>query len=269
MSLVWERGPGDPTENSVLLCLADKCNDEGENCFPSIPLLARMSRYSERTVQRALAKLGADGWIEIEQGGGRSKERKGRGIPSQYTVNVAKLKQGKCSVESSEEGCHNVTVSMERRVTLTTKKGDTDDARRVTLTTKKGDTDDNPPHPLYGRTISEPSVNHQGEPERPSPAFPSVGASGEFMAATHLMQELRLVSTVGDIRVMAQVIALESAEHGGTELTMKWLKDRALEALSRGEIVNVFWFKDKKFDRGTQTSAAWEAFVAAGGTRDD
>lgn len=85
-------------------------------------------------------------------------------------------------------------------------------------------------------------------PSRASSLTASAGANGEFMAAQELMKELRLAATAGDIRVMAQVIALEAPDHGGTESATDWLKKRALEARSRGESVTVFWFKDRKYD---------------------
>jgi hypothetical protein len=97
----------------------------------------------------------------------------------------------------------------------------------------------------------------------------SAGADGEFIAATGLMQDLKLAATAGDIRVMAQVIALEAPERGGVEAATDWLRERAIEARTRGEAVTVFWFKDRKFEKGKRTSREWDAFVAEGGTRDD
>ena len=100
--------------------------------------------------------------------------------------------------------------------------------------------------------------------------FPkSAGSDGEFLAATHLMQDLKLASTAGDIRVIAQVIALEAPDRGGAENATEWLKERALEARSRGEHITVFWFKDRKFDKGQVANPAWAEFIAAGGTRDE
>jgi hypothetical protein len=121
--------------------------------------------------------------------------------------------------------------------------------------------------------IPEPEPEPEPGPMSAAPLrFPvatqSPGANGEFMAATGLMQELRLAATAGDIRVMAQVIALESTAHGGIEATTDWLKERAEEARSRGESVTVFWFKDRKFDKGQRNSLEWDEFKRAGGIGD-
>lgn len=141
MADVWDFGPEDAVDCNVLVCLASHSNDDGKSCFPSIPRIAKMTRRSERTVQRAIVSLEESGWLTVERG-------TGKGNPSHYAINVAKLK-----------GCQPVTLSKEdgegcqprpQRVTPTTAKGDT--------VTPKGDTHDKPPHPLIGVTVIEPSI---------------------------------------------------------------------------------------------------------------
>lgn len=106
---------------------------------------------------------------------------------------------------------------------------------------------DRPPVP---EPVPEPEPGPVSPPPSRSPvAMQSAGANGEFLAATELMQQLRLPSTAGDIRIMAQVIALQSPDHGGVEKTTAWLKERATAAELSGEIVDMFWFKDKKFNQ--------------------
>ncbi len=67
------------------------------------------------------------------------------------------------------------------------------------------------------------------------------------MLATHLLQELKLAATAGDISVVAQVITLEASEHGGEVEAAEFIKQRAIAAQIRGEPVTVFWLKDRKF----------------------
>jgi DNA-binding transcriptional regulator YhcF (GntR family) len=134
MADVWDFGPGDASECNVLVCLANHCDDNGRSCFPSIARIASMSRLSQRTVIRVIAALETGGWIAVDRGAGR-------GVMSQYRIDVSKLKR-----------CHDVTLlEHPEKVTLTTEK--------VILTTQKGDIDDKPPHPLIRVTVSEPSRN--------------------------------------------------------------------------------------------------------------
>ena len=85
MADVWDFGPKDPIDCSLLLALANHCNDEGRNCFPSIERLSSMIRRSRATVTRSITRLETDGWISVQRG-------KGRGNISQYEVNVTRLK---------------------------------------------------------------------------------------------------------------------------------------------------------------------------------
>jgi len=128
MGLVWTSCMSDPTEVSILSCLASHANEDGESCFAGVPRIAKLVRRSERTVTRTLAALELAGWIEVERGDGA-------GNLTQYTINVDKLKR-----------CQDVTLlGRSKRVTSAPKKGD--------MVTKKGDIGDNPPHPLLGRNV--------------------------------------------------------------------------------------------------------------------
>lgn len=82
------------------------------------------------------------------------------------------------------------------------------------------------------------------------PIPPTAGNGGEFMAATWLGEELRLALSPGDVRILAEVIRLESRDRSGDVVqTAEWIRDMALEARSRGEPVTVWWIKDRKFTR--------------------
>jgi hypothetical protein len=146
MADVWECTLTDPTLIGILLVLANSADDLGGNCFPGTSLIAKRARVSERTVVRAIQRLEREGWIEVLQRGcGRPKETAREAEKyrwkSQYQINVWKLK-----------GCHDDTLcGGEKRVTRV--------QERVTPVQRKGDSDDNPPHPLLGRSVLDPSMN--------------------------------------------------------------------------------------------------------------
>jgi Helix-turn-helix domain len=141
MADVWESSLKDATLVAVLLCLANYADDDGTNSYPGTERISRMTRYSKRTVIRAIAELASEGWITVVERG------LGQGNMSGYEIDVAKLKR-----------CQAVTFEKSRRkVTRRPTKGDTG--------ARKGDTGDNPPHPLFGRSVKEPS----GEPLPPTP----------------------------------------------------------------------------------------------------
>lgn len=91
---------------------------------------------------------------------------------------------------------------------------------------------------------------------------PSAGANGEFMLAQELGREIKLAMRAGDIALVAQVIANETPEHGDGLKAKDFIRDRALEARSRGEPVTVFWLQDRKFDR-TQAKDVYQQFLEA------
>jgi len=96
-----------------------------------------------------------------------------------------------------------------------------------------------------------PPPDHPSHPTAPALAVqPTAGNGGEFMAATWLGEELRLALSPGDVRILAEVIRLESRDRSGDVVqTAEWIRDMALEARSRGEPVTVWWIKDRKFAR--------------------
>lgn len=54
-----------PTVKFVLMALADACDDEGY-CWPSVPTLANKTCLDDRSVQRILKKLKADGLVQVQ-----------------------------------------------------------------------------------------------------------------------------------------------------------------------------------------------------------
>lgn len=75
MSLVWERAPYSGGSLLVLLALADWANDDGL-CWPSIQRLADKTRIDRRSAQRIIRQLEKDGFIKIDEGGGRAKQHR-------------------------------------------------------------------------------------------------------------------------------------------------------------------------------------------------
>src|SRR5258708_30391836 len=73
MGLVFEHHPPG-CDLVVCLALADQADHWGNNIFPGVALLAKMTGLSERTVQRALSALEANGWLQVVgyRNGGRS-----------------------------------------------------------------------------------------------------------------------------------------------------------------------------------------------------
>lgn len=123
MADVWEFGPEDAADCSVLLILADHGNDDGTNCFPSIERIAKRARRSERTVERSIAALEKGGWIAVKKG-------VGRGNFSSYRVNVEFLKRRQVDAFNEKERVTNATIKGD----ILTVKGDKRDIpyRRTT-----------------------------------------------------------------------------------------------------------------------------------------
>lgn len=86
MAMVFEGGPEDLGQHSVMLALADN-SDEGGLAWPGNALLARKSRLSERQVTRVLAALEDGGWLTI-----RRRVRGLRRRCSEYQLNLGLLR---------------------------------------------------------------------------------------------------------------------------------------------------------------------------------
>ena len=69
MSLIFE-GDLPPTKRLIMLSLADHANDEGV-CYPSISRLCQRTGLKQRSVQKNIAELEADGYIKRDMNGGR------------------------------------------------------------------------------------------------------------------------------------------------------------------------------------------------------
>ena len=83
MSLVWDNGPNDATQRFVLLALADRANDQGGSCYPSILELSKKCAMSQRTVIRAI-----DGLVD----GGFLVRKRHKSRSNSYTIVVDQLR---------------------------------------------------------------------------------------------------------------------------------------------------------------------------------
>jgi hypothetical protein len=121
MSIAWMNTildrpePVDPRQRLVLLALADRADDTGM-CWPGVAWLAKRVAASERTVQRCLATLEREGWLQRRTNEGPARRADQR--PSMYVL-------------VKERGDVGVTPLAER--------GDTGDVNGVTPVTERGD----------------------------------------------------------------------------------------------------------------------------------
>ena len=65
---VWQESQHKGSALLLLLAIADCCNDEGKNAFPSVRTLAKKTRQTERNVQLLIAKLQESGELSVEVG---------------------------------------------------------------------------------------------------------------------------------------------------------------------------------------------------------
>jgi hypothetical protein len=118
MAKVWDGERFSGSALLVLLAMADYANDAGI-CWPSVGSLARKARISERTVQRVVDHLVAEGAVEIvRQGGGSGNSNRYRVIAEgcQGDTLLADTEAPQVGIDGGEDG---------GRVTSATAKGDT------------------------------------------------------------------------------------------------------------------------------------------------
>lgn len=75
MSWVIDNSKHSANEFVVLLMIANHAKSDGTGAWPSVPMLARESRCSEKSVQRAIISLVASGELRIEQQAGPRNSR--------------------------------------------------------------------------------------------------------------------------------------------------------------------------------------------------
>jgi hypothetical protein len=134
-------------EMTVLQVMANYADDEGNNIYPSVGLIAWKADYDERTVQRIIAKLLTRGLLILQQ------PARGRGHPAVYAVRVEAgpfkgpygAGKGDAVMPPRTDGMGDVVVSPIREQKgdqmspISREKGDIWGSERVTFPTIKGD----------------------------------------------------------------------------------------------------------------------------------
>lgn len=120
MSMVFKRYPVGGNEMTLALALADHCNDDGENIFPTVSAMAEKTRQSVRSVQRILGKMLADGWLILE-----GKRDSSRTSPNQYRINPAWLNGVEYDHLNAENRGDNLAPHDDTGVTVEALRGDT------------------------------------------------------------------------------------------------------------------------------------------------
>ena len=72
---VWKESRANGSALLVLLAIAEHAHDDGQNAWPSVERLARMTRMSTRHVRRCIGKLVELGEIAVERSKGRRSNR--------------------------------------------------------------------------------------------------------------------------------------------------------------------------------------------------
>ena len=112
MSWVFRESVSTGCARLVALALADRANDEGADCWPSIQTIAEKSRVSPRTAQRAIQELVDLGELEVGRNGGGSEFTRSDRRPNSYTF-------------TAFAGRHADIPTEPDGVTSTTERGDT------------------------------------------------------------------------------------------------------------------------------------------------
>lgn len=128
MTKVWEDGPEDRTETLVLLALADRANDDGGSCFPSIADVAQRSRLTRRGTQKVIRRLEDKGFLTVD-------ENSGPGGTNNYQLHPAQL-EGRTECTGGERDSPG------------------------------GEPDDEKGRTRFARNHQEPSDNREGAPAR-------------------------------------------------------------------------------------------------------
>lgn len=98
MSAIFDRYPHGGGEMLLALALADHAHEDGTSVRPSVKLLAKKTRQSERTVQYQLRKMQAYGWLIIVRFSSGKP-----GDPNEYKINSAWL------TGAESDGCNFCT----------------------------------------------------------------------------------------------------------------------------------------------------------------
>ncbi|MFZ0662146.1 MAG: helix-turn-helix domain-containing protein, partial [Acidobacteriaceae bacterium] len=179
MTAVWDRGKRyEGGSLLVLLALADWA-DDGGRCYPSVTQLAEKSRLTERQVYSVLRDLKGDrvleptGEVAIRDGRGwrfLKGYAGGRGRTVVYRLNTEMLSGNRAEYtgrpEEEKSPANPEMVSGKTEAVNPEAAG----TKTLKLATRNPEVCDNPPHPLLGRTVKEPSNGTVKKLSPPPPA---------------------------------------------------------------------------------------------------
>lgn len=146
-----------PTEQLVLVILANYAGENGQNAFPSVARLSRETRLSERAVQKTLRRLEEMGLIR--QGNQKIAEAhidRPDKRPVVYDLNLSLTELPPVSTPDGVNVVHPAGA-----------RGESDDANGVNLATERGE-----------RGAPDPSLNHQKNPSARAPAREGAQSTG-------------------------------------------------------------------------------------------
>lgn len=170
LSAVLDRYPRGGSEKLVLVTLADWCDDQGGNLYPSIQAVADKACVSRSQAQRILHALIADGMLAVvgnEAGGAPGSTRR-------YRLNVEAIERMPVLGRAETGSAHATHSADATGRTNATRTGSTNATGRADATGSAHAQDGS--HPCTGgvapvhktgsthatQSVSEPSVNHQG-----------------------------------------------------------------------------------------------------------
>lgn len=140
MSAIFDRYPHGGGEMLLALALADHAHEDGTSVRPSVKLLAKKTRQSERTVQYQLRKMQAYGWlILVRNSSGKP------GYPNEYKINSAWL------TGAESDGCNFCTGAIDNMDGCNVEHGRVQKGANTGAIAVA-------PKPLYKPSVKQPSV---------------------------------------------------------------------------------------------------------------
>lgn len=225
VGLVFLVGPIERDQRNVLAAIADAADDHTGYGWPGIKTLANKTLFSERYVIDAIKALAKDRWMTVEP-------RAVKGRYTAYTIDVDKLEALRRAQREMEKELKRSTVNVAHETYLA-------DLRKLHV------------EHLQSTTPVVPQPHELEQPQtatsmRPLPSSP--GAKG-FAAALHVVQEIGMPASAGDLPVVAQAVHFCMRDKGTEEHAVAFLIGRAREDQKSGELINIFWFKNQRYNQ--------------------
>lgn len=191
------------------LLLSTYADADGTNCFPSIATLMAHG-FAKRTVQRNLRTLEADGWLEIQHGGGRRAN-------GSYSHNRYRLRL-------PANGFPDDTPKTDGAGSLVARSGFPDGAERCHLGT--------PTNPSTSPTTNRARAARAAEEEASTTSTMSTTSTTSALreqASAAGLDEALLLDVVYDVTGKHGTSAVESLDATETELVTKAVAKLAAE----------------------------------------